>query len=76
LTRTDHAGVPAECRRALAFAILAALALDAVPGNVPAATGASGARLIGSLTPGSPGNWARCTTWMAQQTGMSYRLAS
>jgi anhydro-N-acetylmuramic acid kinase len=74
LAKTDSVGVPANCRRALAHGMLAALTLDGVPGNVPTATGAAGSRLIGSLTPGSGTNWARCVAWMAQQPMMSYRL--
>jgi len=31
-------------------------------------TEAAGARLLGSLTPGSPANWGRCVAWMAGQT--------
>jgi anhydro-N-acetylmuramic acid kinase len=65
LAKTDQHGVPGDQRRALAHALLAALTLDGVPANIPGATGASGARLIGSLTPGSPANWARCLSWMA-----------
>jgi anhydro-N-acetylmuramic acid kinase len=68
LARTDEAGVPADAREATSFALLAALTLDGVPGNVPAATGAAGARLLGSLTPGSSANWARCLAWMAAQS--------
>jgi anhydro-N-acetylmuramic acid kinase len=75
LARTDSVGVPAEYRRALAFGILAALTLDGVPANIPAATGAAGARLLGTFTPGSPQNWARCLAWMASQTAIGYRLA-
>ena len=67
LERTDRHGVPADARKALTFGILAALALDGVPANVPSATGAAGSRLLGSLTPGSPANWARCLAWMASQ---------
>jgi anhydro-N-acetylmuramic acid kinase len=67
LGRTDEAGVPAELRKPLSFGVLAALTLDGVPGNVPTATGAAGARLLGSLTPGSSANWARCVSWMAAQ---------
>jgi anhydro-N-acetylmuramic acid kinase len=66
--RTDEAGVPADARKALAFGLLAALTLDGVPANVPSATGAAGSRLLGSLTPGSSANWARCVAWMATQT--------
>ena len=66
--RTDEVGVPADLRRALSFGMLAALTLDGVPANVPSATGAAGSRLLGSLTPGSSINWARCLAWMAAQT--------
>jgi anhydro-N-acetylmuramic acid kinase len=66
--RTDRAGIPADARQALTFGVLAALTVDGVPGNVTRATGAAGARLLGSLTPGSSANWARCLAWMASQT--------
>ena len=68
LERTDTLGVPASARKALTVAMLAGLTVDGVPGNVPTATGAAGSRLLGSLTPGSPDNWARCVAWMAAQT--------
>lgn len=67
LARTDAAGVPAELRKAMVPGLLAALTLDGVPASVPAATGAAGARLLGSVTPGSSANWARCLHWMARQ---------
>lgn len=66
--RLDQLGVPADARKALGYGVLAALTVDGVPGNVPAATGATGSRLLGSLTPGSSTNWARCLAWMAAQT--------
>jgi anhydro-N-acetylmuramic acid kinase len=69
LDRTDQHGIPADARKAVVFGVLAALTADGVPGNVPWATGAAGARLLGSLTPGSTANWARLTAWMAAQTG-------
>jgi hypothetical protein len=56
--------VPAGARKAVAFAGLAALTLDGVPANLTTATGASGSRLLGSITPGSAVNWARCLAWM------------
>jgi anhydro-N-acetylmuramic acid kinase len=68
LEKTDAHGVPADGRKALGFAILAALTIDAVPANLPRVTGAAGARVLGSLTPGSSTNWARCLDWMAAQT--------
>jgi anhydro-N-acetylmuramic acid kinase len=67
LARTDEAGVPADLRKPLSAGLLAALTLDGVPANAPSATGAAGSRLLGSLTPGSSANWARCLQWMAQQ---------
>jgi anhydro-N-acetylmuramic acid kinase len=68
LQRTDEAGVPADVRKALSFGMLAALTLDGVPASIPSATGAAGSRLLGSITPGSSINWARCLAWMAAQT--------
>jgi anhydro-N-acetylmuramic acid kinase len=68
LSKTDEVGIPAQVCKAMAFAVLAALTVDGVAGNVPAATGAAGSRLLGSLTPGSSTNWARCLAWMAAQT--------
>jgi anhydro-N-acetylmuramic acid kinase len=71
LDRTDRFGMPPDVCKAAATGILAALTLDGVPSNVPSATGAAGSRLLGSLTPGSPSNWARCLAWMASQTAAS-----
>jgi anhydro-N-acetylmuramic acid kinase len=68
VSRTDEVGMPADVRKALSFGVLAALTLDGVAGNVPSATGAAGSRLLGSLTPGSSPNWARCLAWMASQS--------
>lgn len=67
LQKTDAFGIPAESRAAVASGIHAALLLDGVPANFPAATGAAGSRLLGSLTPGAPANWARCLAWMTAQ---------
>jgi anhydro-N-acetylmuramic acid kinase len=64
LERIDRFGVPAGARKAIAFAGLAALTLDGVPASLTTATGASGSRLLGSITPGSPTNWTRCLSWM------------
>lgn len=52
-TGADALGIDPDAREAAAFALLARAYLDEVPGNVPAATGASGPRVLGSLTPGS-----------------------
>ena len=45
-------GLDPDAREATAFAVLAWAHLHAVPGNAPAATGAAGPRVLGSLTPG------------------------
>ena len=68
LGRTDQVGVPVGIRKALSFGLLAALTVDGVCGNAPSTTGAAGPRLLGSLTPGSSANWARCLAWMAAQS--------
>jgi anhydro-N-acetylmuramic acid kinase len=41
-----------EAKEAVAFALLAKLFIDGVPGNVPTATGSKGPRILGKLTPG------------------------
>ena len=48
---TDEFGVPSEAKEALAFALLAAATLDDLPSNVPSATGARRAVVLGSITP-------------------------
>ncbi len=48
---TDACGVPAESREALAFAILGLCSLLRRPGNVPQATGARRAVVLGRWTP-------------------------
>jgi anhydro-N-acetylmuramic acid kinase len=68
LDKTDQHGVPIDACPAVESAVLAALTVDGVPANLPSATGAAGSRLLGSLTPGSSANWARCLMWMAAQT--------
>jgi anhydro-N-acetylmuramic acid kinase len=62
--RSDDFGLPVDAKEAVAFAVLAALAVDGVPGNVPSATGAAGPRLLGSFTPGSAENWRRLLAMM------------
>ena len=67
LEKCDALGLPGEAIRAIGFAGLAARTLDGTPTNWPAITGASGARVLGQLTPGTSDNWARCLAWMARQ---------
>jgi anhydro-N-acetylmuramic acid kinase len=47
----DELGMPSEAKEAVAFALLGAATLDGEPSNVPAATGASRAVVLGSITP-------------------------
>jgi anhydro-N-acetylmuramic acid kinase len=42
---------PGDAKEAVAFALLGYLTLHGQPGNVPAATGASGSRVLGTVTP-------------------------
>src|SRR5262249_1234310 len=67
LERTDPFGVPADAHDAVAAGVLAGLTLDGVPANLPSAAGPGASRLLGSLTPGAPANWARCLAWMTAQ---------
>jgi anhydro-N-acetylmuramic acid kinase len=47
--RFDEAFFDGEAKEAVAFALLAKLALDGMPGNVPGATGARGPRVLGKV---------------------------
>jgi anhydro-N-acetylmuramic acid kinase len=76
LEKTDAHGILVEARQAVAHAGLAALTLDGVPINVPAVTGASGARILGQLTPGGGDNWARCLAWMARRVAPALAAAA
>lgn len=53
-TGAEALGMDPDAREAAAFALLAWAHLHGRPGNVPAATGASGPRVLGSLTPRGP----------------------
>jgi anhydro-N-acetylmuramic acid kinase len=67
LAKTDEVHIPSEARKPVECGMLAALTVDGVPANLPSATGTAGARLLGSITPGSPTNWSRCLAWMLSQ---------
>jgi anhydro-N-acetylmuramic acid kinase len=51
LRRFDDLFFPGDAKEAVAFALLGYLTLHGQPGNVPAATGAAGSRVLGSVTP-------------------------
>ena len=47
---TDEFGIPGAAKEAIAFALLGAATLDRLPSNVPSATGAARAVVLGSIT--------------------------
>ena len=47
----DEFGIPSDAKEAVAFALLGAATLDGFPGNVPSATGARRAVVLGAVTP-------------------------
>ena len=49
---SDALGVPGRAVEAMTFAVLAYLTALGRPGNLPAVTGAQGARVLGSIVPG------------------------
>ncbi|HEX5970819.1 MAG TPA: anhydro-N-acetylmuramic acid kinase [Gemmatimonadaceae bacterium] len=51
VTTFDERYFDGEAKEAVAFALLAHLHLEGIPGNVPTATGARGPRVLGMLTP-------------------------
>jgi anhydro-N-acetylmuramic acid kinase len=51
LRRFSDLFFPGDAKEAVAFALLGYLTLHGQPGNVPAATGAGGSRVLGSVTP-------------------------
>lgn len=48
----EELGMDPDAREAAAFALMAWAHLREIPANLPSATGAAGARVLGSLTPG------------------------
>ncbi|GGT05258.1 anhydro-N-acetylmuramic acid kinase [Streptomyces kurssanovii] len=52
LRTSDELGIPAAAKEAYAFAVLGFLTVHRLAGTVPACTGARGARVLGSITPG------------------------
>lgn len=55
VTGSEALGMDPDAREAAAFALLAWAHLKGVCGNAPEATGAHGPRVLGSLTPATPG---------------------
>jgi anhydro-N-acetylmuramic acid kinase len=61
LLTADDLGIPSDAKEAIAFALIGWATLHGLPANVPSCTGASGPRVLGSLTP-APGRPVPATT--------------
>ncbi len=46
-------GISTQSKEAIAFALIGFLSMHGLPGQIPSCTGASGGRILGSLTPGA-----------------------
>jgi anhydro-N-acetylmuramic acid kinase len=55
LVTAEQRGLPSEAKEAYLFALLGFLSWHGVPGTVPSATGARGARVLGRISPGAGG---------------------
>jgi anhydro-N-acetylmuramic acid kinase len=53
LATAEQCGLPSEAKEAYLFALLGFLSWHGVPGTVPSATGARGARVLGRISPGA-----------------------
>lgn len=74
--RTDELGVPIDVRAAVHAALMGFLAMENLPGNIPAATGASAFRVLGTIIPGSQSNWDRWVCNVADRFDMDVRRAA
>ncbi|WP_055589392.1 anhydro-N-acetylmuramic acid kinase [Peterkaempfera griseoplana] len=52
LLQSEELGLPADAKEAIAFAVLGWYTVHGLPATLPSCTGARGARILGSLTPG------------------------
>ena len=76
LVPTSQLGVPVDTFDALCTAMLALLAVDHVPSNLPHLTGSETAKPLGRITPGSIMNWHRLLCEMAGTRPASRSLRS
>jgi anhydro-N-acetylmuramic acid kinase len=53
ISRAEDHGLPSQAKEAYLFALLGFLSLHGLAGNLPSATGARGAAVLGSFTPGA-----------------------
>jgi len=64
----DELGIATQAKEAVAFALIGFLSMHGLPGQIPSCTGASGGRILGSLTPGkNPFNVAIASTTFPQR---------
>jgi anhydro-N-acetylmuramic acid kinase len=68
LLTADDLGIPSDAKEAIAFALIGWATLHGLPANVPSCTGASGPRVLGSLTP-APGRPVPATTTASSWPG-------
>jgi len=69
-------GIPVDTCDALCTAVLALLAIEHVPGNLPHLTGSGNVKPLGRITPGSAANWHRLLSEMAEVKPVSRLLRS
>ena len=69
-------GIPVDTFDALCTAMLALLAVDCVPGNLPHLTGGESAKPLGRLTQGSMANWYRLLCAMAETNAVNRSVRS
>ncbi|GAA5139481.1 anhydro-N-acetylmuramic acid kinase [Pseudonocardia adelaidensis] len=53
LVPSDELGAPRDAKEAIAFALIGWQTLHGLPATLPSCTGASGARVLGTITPGA-----------------------
>ncbi|GAA2391202.1 anhydro-N-acetylmuramic acid kinase [Nonomuraea africana] len=53
LVPSDALGIPSDAKEAIAFSLFGWLTAHGLPATVPSCTGASGPRVLGTITPGS-----------------------
>ncbi|WP_327087559.1 anhydro-N-acetylmuramic acid kinase [Nonomuraea sp. NBC_01738] len=53
LVSSDDLGIPSDAKEAIAFSLFGWLTAHGLPATVPSCTGATGARVLGTITPGS-----------------------
>ncbi|MBX9655022.1 anhydro-N-acetylmuramic acid kinase [bacterium] len=76
ILRSDDIGVPSAVLGAAHAALWAFLAMENLPGNIPALTGASSPRVLGTIIPGSRTSWDRWVCNVADRFELESRRAA